>query len=241
MLDFLKTAIEHVLHLNNYLDNLATDYGAWLYAIMFVVVFCETGLVITPFLPGDSLLFAAGAIAATTGALNPWLIILVLGTAAVLGDAANYSIGKYLGPKVFHYQRSLLFNPEHLNRAHRFYEKYGGKTIIIARFVPIIRTFAPFVAGIGTMSYRRFAVYNVTGAALWVIVVTWAGYAFGNVPFVKNNFSAVIMAIIVISVMPAVIEYFRQRRQSARKPAPAAQPGETAKAAEDAKNENRQG
>ena len=235
MLDFLKTAIEYVLHLNKHLGDLATTYGAWIYAIMFVVVFCETGLVITPFLPGDTLLFAAGAIAATTGALNPWLIILVLGTAAVLGDAANYSIGKFIGPKVFHYKRSLLFNPEHLDRAHHFYEKYGGKTIIIARFVPIIRTFAPFVAGIGTMGYRRFAVYNVTGAALWVIIVTWAGYAFGNVPFVKNNFSAVILAIIVISVMPAVIEYFRHRRESARKPAPAAQPDETAKSAKNGK------
>lgn len=236
MLEFLRTAIEYVLHLNTHLGDLATTYGAWIYAIMFVVVFCETGLVITPFLPGDTLLFAAGAIAATTGALNPWLIILVLGTAAVLGDAANYSIGKFIGPKVFHYKKSLLFNPEHLNRAHRFYERYGGKTIIIARFVPIIRTFAPFVAGIGTMGYRRFAVYNVTGAALWVIIVTWAGYAFGNVPFVKNNFSAVILAIIVISVMPAVIEYFRHRRESARKPVPAAQPDETAKSAKDAKN-----
>ncbi len=217
MLDFVRTQIDHFLHLNQYLPDLVKTYHAWIYGIMFVVVFCETGLVVTPFLPGDSLLFAAGAIAATTGMLNPWLVILVIGTAAILGDAANYSIGKYLGPKVFHYQKSLLFNPEHLNRAHRFYEKYGGKTIIIARFVPIIRTFAPFVAGIGTMGYARFALFNVTGAILWVMVGTWLGYFFGRIDWVQRNFGAVILAIIVISLMPGVIEYIRVRREHARK------------------------
>ena len=214
MLEFVQTQIDNFMHLDLYLRTLVETYHAWVYGIMFVVVFCETGLVITPFLPGDSLLFAAGAIAATTGMLDPWLVILVLGAAAVLGDAANYSIGKFLGPKVFHYKKSLLFNPEHLNRAHRFYEKYGGKTIIIARFVPIIRTFAPFVAGIGTMSYRRFAIYNVTGALLWVMVGTWAGYFFGRITWVQKNFTAVILAIIVISVMPAVIEYVRVRHEA---------------------------
>jgi membrane-associated protein len=232
MLEFVQTQIENFMHLDVYLRALVETCHAWVYGIMFVVVFCETGLVVTPFLPGDSLLFAAGALAATTGMLDPWLVILVIGTAAVLGDAANYSIGKFLGPKVFHYQKSLLFNPEHLNRAHRFYEKYGGKTIIIARFVPIIRTFAPFVAGIGTMGYRRFAVYNVTGAILWVMVGTWAGYFFGSIGWVQRNFTAVILAIIVISVMPAVIEFLRARREARREAALR----ESAKDAKDAKD-----
>jgi membrane-associated protein len=213
MVEWLINALNYCLHLNIHLATLTEHYGAWVYGIMFAVVFAETGFVVTPFLPGDSLLFAAGAVAATAGGLDPWAVCLVLTIAAVAGDAANYSIGHYLGPKVFSRPKSWFFNPEHLNQAHRFYEKYGGKTIIIARFVPIIRTFAPFVAGIGSMTYRRFAIYNVTGALLWVLGVTWVGYWFGSLDWVKKNFGAVILAIIIISILPGVIEFIREWRR----------------------------
>jgi membrane-associated protein len=218
MPEWLKTVFDHCLHLDKVLPQLTQTYGAWIYGILFVVVFCETGLVITPFLPGDSLLFAAGVIAAE-GTLNPWLIILILGAAAVAGDAVNYSIGHYVGPKVFSRKQSRLFNPKHLDEAQRFYEKYGAKAIVIARFVPIVRTFVPFVAGIGRMGYKRFAIYNVLGGALWVTGLTMLGYWFGNVPIVKRNFSAVILAIIVISVLPGVIEVLRSRRKQSKKDA----------------------
>jgi len=218
MSEWLQKAIEYGLHLDKVLPQLTSTYGAWIYAILFVVIFCETGFVITPFLPGDSLLFAAGAIAAI-GSLNPCIIILVLWAAAVAGDAANYSIGHYVGPRVFSKKQSRLFNPRHLDEAQRFYEKYGAKAIVIARFVPIIRTFVPFVAGIGRMGYRRFAIYNVLGGALWVTGLTMLGYWFGNVPIVKKNFTAVILAIIVISVMPAVIEVLRNWRGRSREKA----------------------
>ena len=208
--------LNYVMHLNANLLDLVQTYGHWVYAIMFLIIFAETGFVVVPFLPGDSLLFAAGAVAAA-GKLDLSVIIVALIIAAVLGDAVNYAIGAYLGPKVFRKQKSLFFNPAHLQRAHDFYEKYGGKTIIIARFVPIVRSFAPFVAGIGRMGYRRFAIYNVTGAALWVVVMTSAGYFFGGMKFVQDNFSFVILAIIVISVLPAVIEYYRSRRSAAGK------------------------
>jgi membrane-associated protein len=178
-------------------------------------VFLETGLVVTPLLPGDSLLFAAGSFAAL-GALDIALLFLLLSIAAVLGDTLNYAIGHYLGPRVFHYERSRFFNPEHLRRTHAFYETYGGKTIIIARFVPIVRTFAPFVAGIGAMSYARFVLYNVVGGVLWVGVCLGAGYLFGNLPFVKKNFSLVVLAIIFVSLLPAVVEYLRQRALARR-------------------------
>jgi len=215
-MEWLNYFIEIMLHLDVHLYELVSSYGTWVYAILFMIIFAETGLVVTPFLPGDSLLFAAGGIAAT-GALNPHFLALLLITAAILGDTVNYWIGYYAGPKVFSRQKSFFFNPQHLQRTHEFYEKYGGKTIIIARFVPIIRTFAPFVAGIGQMSYKHFIFYNVVGAILWVVIFIYGGYLFGNLPAVKRHFSLVIIAIIIISVMPIVIELIRHRRKSDKK------------------------
>jgi len=209
---WLLTFIEYMLHLDKHLVELINVFGWGSYLVLFLIVFAETGLVVTPFLPGDSLLFATGAIAAT-GALNLYGIIALLMVAAIIGDTLNYWIGSYVGPKVFSREKSWFFNPEHLQRTHRFYEKHGGKTIIIARFMPIIRTFAPFVAGIGEMSYPRFLAYNVVGAALWVPSLTCLGYFFGNLPFVKQNFSLVILGIIILSILPAVIEYLRHRNE----------------------------
>jgi membrane-associated protein len=197
-------------HLDKHLAQLTQDYGQWTYAILFVVVFCETGLVVTPFLPGDSLLFAAGAIA-SLGSLDVGLLWLLLVIAAIAGDTVNYQIGYYLGPKVLRGETSRLFNKRHLDRTHQFFEKYGGKTIIIARFVPVIRTFAPFVAGVGAMTYRRFLSYNVIGGLAWVTSFLSAGYWFGHVEIVKKNFALVILAIIFISILPGIIEYLRHR------------------------------
>jgi membrane-associated protein len=207
--------VDFFLHLDKHLAEVIQAYGTWTYALLFAIVFLETGLVVTPFLPGDSLLFAAGSFAAL-GALDPGLLFLLLAVAAVVGDTVNYAIGAFLGPKVFHYPRSRFFNPEHVRRTHAFYEKYGGKTIIIARFVPIVRTFAPFVAGIGAMSYPRFLAYNVVGGVGWVALCLGAGYFFGNLPFVRRNFSLVIVAIVVISVLPAFVEYLRHRAGARR-------------------------
>ena len=209
-MDWIRWCIDLFLHLDKHLAQVVTSYGGHTYALLFAVVFLETGLVVTPLLPGDSLLFAAGAFAAV-GSLKVGLLFALLSLAAILGDTLNYAIGAYLGPKVFHFPKSRFFNPEHLRRTHAFYEKYGGKTIIIARFVPIVRTFAPFVAGIGAMSYLRFLAYNVVGGVLWVAVCVFSGYFFGNQPIVKNNFSLVILAIIAISVLPAAFEYLRHR------------------------------
>ena len=203
---------EYFLHLDKYLPAFVDAHGAWLYGLLFVVVFAETGLVVTPFLPGDSLLFAAGAFAAAGALKLPWLLLL-LPAATILGDNANYWVGRYLGPKVFHYQGSRLFNREHLERTHAFYQQHGGMTIIIARFIPIIRTFAPFVAGIGRMSYRWFLGYSLAGCLLWVGGFTLGGYYFGNIPFVKRNFTLAIFAIIAISVLPMAIEYLRHRKK----------------------------
>ena len=214
-MEFLKTVIDFALHLDSHLKEIVDAYGAWTYGILFVTIFCETGLVVTPFLPGDSLLFAAGAFAAT-GVLDPWLLTFLLIAAAVLGDTANYWIGARIGDRAYAPGRHRILKPEYLARTHRFYEKYGGKTIVIARFVPIVRTFAPFLAGVGTMTYRYFLTYNVVGGALWTIVFVWGGYWFGNLPFVKRNFSLVILAIIVLSVMPGVVEFFRARRERAK-------------------------
>ena len=195
------------LHLDVYLNAWAGALGPWLYVLLFVVVFCETGLVVTPFLPGDSLLFAAGALASRVGSpINLWLLIPIMFAAAVLGDSANYEIGKWLGPKVFTQKDSWLLNQTYLQKAHNFYEKYGGKTIILARFIPIIRTFAPFVAGIGKMTYLHFISYNVIGATLWVTVFVGGGYWFADLPFVQQQFHYVIVFIIVISVLPALYE-----------------------------------
>jgi membrane-associated protein len=214
-MELIKGFVDFVLHLDVHLAEIIQRYGAHTYTLLFVVVFLETGVVVTPILPGDSLLFAAGSFAGL-GALGLWPVFFLCCAAAILGDTVNYAIGAYLGPKVFHYPKSRFFNSEHLRKTHEFYEKYGGKTIIIARFIPIIRTFAPFVAGVGRMSYARFLAYNVTGGVLWVSVCVFCGYFFGNLPFVKKNFSLVILAIIVISLLPAVIEYLRHRAEKRR-------------------------
>lgn len=210
-MELIRKFVDMVLHLDRHLDGLVQTFGPWMYVILFLIVFCETGLVVTPFLPGDSLLFAVGALAARPDGLSLSLLIVLLIVAAILGDAVNYWIGHYAGPKVFHRKESYWLNPKHLERTHAFYEKYGGKTIIFARFMPIIRTFAPFVAGIGRMSYGRFMTYNVVGAFAWVLFFTVGGYFFGNLPVVKRNFTLVILVIIVLSVMPAVIEVIRHR------------------------------
>jgi len=214
-MQLLKTFLDIFLHLDQHLNSWATSMGTWLYVLLFGVLFAETGLVVTPFLPGDSLLFAVGALAALDGSpINIVLVIVVMFVAAVLGDATNYSIGKWIGPAAFKSESSRLLNKKHLLKTQAFYEKHGGKTIVIARFMPIIRTFAPFVAGIGKMEYRRFAMFNVSGAALWVVSVTLLGYIFGNAEPVKKNFHYVVVAIIVISVMPMVIEIIRDRMKA---------------------------
>ena len=212
-MELIQHAIDIFLHLDTHLNDLATALGPWLYILLFAIIFAETGLVVTPFLPGDSLLFAIGALAAIDGSpIHVGFAIVLLSIAAVLGDAVNYGIGYRVGPKVFTSETSRLLNKEHLVRTQRFYEKYGGKTIILARFMPIVRTFAPFVAGIGKMTYGHFAAYNVVGGVVWVTAFTLAGYFFGTVPVVKRNFHFVIVAIIVISVMPPIIEFLRARR-----------------------------
>lgn len=222
-MELLGQALDVILHLDQYLARWTQQMGGWVYAVLFAIVFAETGLVIAPFLPGDSLLFAAGAIAALPGSpLHPGWLIVLLSVAAVLGDAVNYAIGKRVGPAIFHSSTSRLLNRKHLDRTHKFYEKYGGRTIIIARFVPIVRTFAPFVAGIGAMSYPRFALYNVTGGIVWVALFVAAGYLFGNLPVVQRNFHVVILAIIVLSVLPIVVEAIRARRESASQGPPEA-------------------
>jgi len=204
--------IDIALHLDRYLSVLIQHYGLWTYGILFAVIFIETGFVVVPFLPGDSLLFAAGTFAALK-ALNIVGLILILSAAAIIGDTVNYWIGHSLGPRIFHKEGSRVFKREHLDRTHAFFEKYGGKTIIIARFVPIVRSFAPLVAGIGRMSYGRFLSYNVIGGIGWVVALTGLGYFFGNIPLVKKNFSLAIIAIIIISTIPAVTETLRARRK----------------------------
>ena len=206
--------IDFVLHIDSHLDLIIQDYGLLTYLFLFVIIFCETGFVVTPFLPGDSLLFAVGTFAAR-GSLGLAAALAVLAGAAILGDTVNYWIGAVVGPKVFHKENVRFLNRKHLERTHQFYERYGGKTIVIARFVPIVRTFAPFVAGIGKMTYVHFLAYNVIGGVAWVLSFVFAGFWFGNIPVVKRNFTFVIFAIIVISVMPAVIEVIRQRARTA--------------------------
>jgi membrane-associated protein len=210
--ELLKEFIEFFLHLDIHLDAAIQAYGVWTYLLLFLIIFCETGLVVTPILPGDSLLFASGALAAR-GSLNVIWLAVLLSVAAILGDAMNYAIGHFMGPKVFSRKDSRFLKKEYLDRTHQFYEKYGGKTIIIARFVPIVRTFAPFVAGVGNMTYWQFASYNVVGGVAWITICLFAGYAFGNLPIVKENFTLVILAIIFISLLPGLIEFLRQRQQ----------------------------
>lgn len=213
-MDLLITFIDIFMHLDKHLSSIIGQYGTVTYIILFMIIFCETGLVVTPFLPGDSLLFAAGTFAAL-GMLNiTWLFVL-LSIAAIAGDTVNYWIGHYLGPKVFAKENVRFLNKKHLEHTHQFYEKYGSKTIIIARFVPIVRTFAPFVAGIGSMTYSRFITYNIIGGIVWILTCVSAGYLFGNIPIVKQNFTMVIFAIIFISILPGVIEFIRIRRSTA--------------------------
>ncbi len=215
--DLIKFLIDFILHIDVHLAELVAQYGTWVYAILFLIIFCETGLVVTPFLPGDSLLFVAGALSALdTNDINVHLMVLLLLFAAILGDAVNYSIGRIFGEKLFSNPNSRIFKREYLDKTHAFYEKHGGKAIILARFVPIVRTFAPFVAGMGKMSYRHFAFYNVTGAIAWVLLFTYAGYFFGDLDIVQKNLKLLIVAIIVISILPGVIEVIRHRRASAK-------------------------
>jgi len=209
-MELLHSLFSFIMHLDQHMVTFVTLYGTWVYAFLFLIIFCETGLVITPFLPGDSLLFASGAIAASaTDALNIHVLFVLLVTASILGNGLNYLIGKFIGPKVFYSTNSLLFNKKYLEKAHRFYEQYGGKTIIIARFIPIIRTFAPFVAGIGYMGYRKFFAYNLIGAVLWIGSLLYSSYLFGNLPIIKQHFSTIILAIIAISLLPPMIEAVR--------------------------------
>ena len=203
------------------LNDLVARFDTWIYAILFLIVFCETGLVVTPFLPGDSMLFAIGAVAALDGSpLSVWLMAVLLIIAAILGDGVNYHIGRYLGPKVFKYENSWLLNKKHLLKAQEFYEKHGAITIVIARFMPIIRTFAPFVAGIGEMRYAKFLVYNVVGGVAWVLSFLLLGYGVGNLPWVKKYFSVLVIIIVIVSVLPIVIEFYRGWRNPEKKPSP---------------------
>ncbi len=212
----MDALVDLFLHFDAHLAQFVATYGLWVYALLFAIIFAETGLVVTPFLPGDSLLFAAGALAAS-GLLNLWVLMGLLVVAAILGDAVNYAVGNAVGPRVFTsidrtsvWQRML--NRDHLDRAHAFFEKYGGKAIVLGRFVPIVRTFVPFVAGAGTMTYSTFAFYNVSGAIIWVGACTLAGYAFGHVPIIKDNFSLVVLAIVFASVIPIVVELLKHRK-----------------------------
>ena len=211
---FIMVAWDFFLHLDKHMGEIISNYGTTTYVIIFLVVFCETGLVVTPFLPGDSLLFALGSFAAI-GALSLPMVMILLFIAAVLGDTVNYWVGNKLGKHLLA-RKSRFVNPAHVERTHEFFERYGGKTIIIARFVPIIRTFAPFVAGLGAMTYKKFIFYNVSGAALWVGSICLAGYFFGNIPVIKNNFSFVVLAIIFISILPGIIEFIRIYRNKRR-------------------------
>lgn len=210
-MEFLQTFIDLVLHLDKHLAFLVQNYGVWIYAILFLIIFAETGLVVTPFLPGDSLLFVAGTLAALGGMDVRWLMATLI-VAAILGDTVNYWVGQFAGPKLFRRDDSRLLNKAHLARTQQFFARHGGKTIVLARFIPIVRTFAPFVAGMGRMAYPRFLAYNVAGAVFWVVSFVLGGYFFGNLPAVKQNLSWVLLAIIVISLMPVAVEYWRARR-----------------------------
>jgi membrane-associated protein len=215
--EWLTALVDFVVHLDQHLLEFVQQHGAWIYLLLFLIVFCETGLVVTPFLPGDSLLFVAGTVAAL-GGMNVHLLVVLVATAAILGDSLNYALGRYLGARVFRDDHSRLFRKEYLDRTNRFFEKHGGKTIIIARFVPIVRTYAPFVAGIGRMQYGRFLFYNIIGAVIWVVSLTYAGYFFGNLPLVKNNLSLVVVLIILLSISPAIIEIVRAKLGSGSRP-----------------------
>jgi membrane-associated protein len=216
--DFFANILDIILHLDRYLSAVIVDYGALTYLLLFIIIFCETGLVVTPFLPGDSLLFVVGALTGASGLIsisdrfNIWVAALVIFLAAVTGDTVNYHIGKAIGPRIFRKDNVKFLNKKNLEKTHAFYVKHGGKTIILARFIPVIRTFAPFVAGMGTMEYSRFIGYNIAGAAMWVTVGVAAGFLFGNNPFIKDHFSLVLVAIVIISCVPAVIAWLNDKR-----------------------------
>jgi len=218
-MEWISSLVDFVLHLDTHLSHILQDFGPWCYLLFFAVIFAETGLVVTPFLPGDSLIFALGTFAAG-GFPNIGLVFVVLVAAAILGDSANYAIGKYFGSLILRKQGAWFLKKEHIDRTHRFYERYGAKTIVLARFVPIVRTFAPFVAGVGKMSYAKFLTYNMTGGILWIAAFLFGGYFFGNIPVVKENFTIVIFAIIIISILPAVIEYVREMRRKSNERGP---------------------
>ncbi|MFW0855426.1 DedA family protein [Cronobacter dublinensis] len=216
-MDIIRFLIDFILHIDVHLADLVAQYGIWVYAILFLILFCETGLVVTPFLPGDSLLFVAGALSALpSNDLNVHLMVTLMVIAAILGDAVNYTIGRLFGAKLFSNPDSRIFRQSYLDKTHAFYERHGGKTIILARFVPIVRTFAPFVAGMGHMSYRHFALFNVVGALLWVLLFTYAGYFFGAMPFLQDNLKLFIVMIIIVSVLPGIFEVVRHKRAAAR-------------------------
>ena len=220
-MEFLHFLVDFILHIDVHLAELVAQYGIWIYAILFLILFCETGLVVTPFLPGDSLLFVAGALAALPGNdLNVHLMVALLVTAAILGDAVNYTIGRLLAERWFSNVLEVFRAKFYLDKTHAFYARHGGKTIILARFVPIVRTFAPFVAGMGHMSYRHFALFNVTGALLWVLLFSYAGYLFGDLPVVQENLKLLIVGIILVSILPGVIEVWRHRRQAKQQKQP---------------------
>ena len=210
-MEFFSFIIDFILHIDQHLTELAAQYGVWIYGILFLIIFCETGLVVMPLLPGDSLLFAAGSIAAI-GEMNIHLMVVLLIIAAILGDAVNFMVGKFFGEKLFANPNSKIFKQSHLQKTQQFYAKHGGKTIILARFIPIVRTFAPFVAGMGHMTYHHFLAYNVIGGVLWVTIFSYLGYFFGNMDIVKDNLSLVLVAIIVLSILPAIIEIIRHKR-----------------------------
>jgi membrane-associated protein len=211
-MELLSSLFDLLVHLDQHLRGAAQNYGGWVYLLLFLIVFCETGLVVTPFLPGDSLLFVAGTLAGA-GAMNVHLLVAFLIVAAVLGDSLNYAIGRWIGPRVFRRDDSWFFKRAYVDRTRAYFEKYGGRTIVIARFIPIIRTYAPFVAGIGRMDYRQFLLFNVGGAVLWVALTSYAGYLFGNIALVKNNLTLVILGIIALSLSPGIIEVLRHRQQ----------------------------
>lgn len=211
-MSFIENLINVVLHIDKYLNIIIQNYGLWTYGIIFLIIFCETGLVITPFLPGDSIIFATGALA-SEGMLEVFTLYIIFFLAAVLGDTANYFIGKKIGTGILEKENIRFVNKEHLDKAHRFYEKHGSMAIVLGRFIPIIRTFVPFIAGIGEMSYSKFITYNVLGGFLWVSLFLWGGYFFGSLPFIKRNFSYVVIAIIIISLIPAVVTFVRERKK----------------------------
>lgn len=217
-MELLKQLIDFILHAENHLVWFIQNYGVWIYALLFLIIFCETGFVVTPFLPGDSLLFAVGALAARPDmGLRVQIVLPLLLAASILGDTVNYATGNWIGPRVFHFESNRFFNRKHLIKAHSFYEKYGGRAIILAKFIPIVRTFAPFVAGVGTMKYTKFIAFNVTAAVLWVGLFLGAGYLFGNIPVVQQNMKIVILGIIIVSILPIALEFWKARRKARAK------------------------